>query len=154
MFEFAEKLFLQVLFSPLFCETMFQKFIPKPPGEALTWLSFLRAGMEKHLRQNHWMKNGNFKHTLGKQENADGLNWQDVHGDKSGGKKQANKQTEEERNRNPVPNAHFFTCSWSSSWVSQVMSSETCILRGKRNSCPGEKGAEQIEGKTVKMRKG
>lgn len=41
VFEFSEKLFLQVLFSPLLCETMFQRFIPKPPGEALILLLFL-----------------------------------------------------------------------------------------------------------------
>lgn len=76
MFKFSEKLFLHVLFSLLLCETVFQKFIPKRAGEALTLLSFLSEGLQlekgKHLRQKPLMQNGSFKHTLGKQENADG----------------------------------------------------------------------------------
>lgn len=58
-------------------------------------------------------------------------------------RKKIQKETKEERNRNPIPKANFFTCSWwSSSWQSQLMSSETFCLRGKSNSCPGEKGEE------------
>lgn len=61
VFKFPEKLLLKELFSPLLCETMFWKFIPKPPGEALTWLSFLRVKNSSWrwgtIRdKNHWFK--------------------------------------------------------------------------------------------------
>lgn len=72
----------------------------------------LQLEMGNYQRQKPLIQNNNFKLTLGKQETANGFERQEVHGDKSGGEnKKPTKQTKEERNRNQIPKANFFTCS-------------------------------------------
>lgn len=61
------------------------------------WRTQLETG--KHPRQKSLMQNGSFKHTLGKQDNADGLKWQEVHGGKSGGKKKKPKNEKKQKER-------------------------------------------------------